>query len=109
MDGLETKEEDLSEAHDGRDVAVGIKENITVSSSPERWTSSGGRPVREEAGKGKVSVRASVSAKAQKSNRGKSLKICFSPLETAFHQACWFLVSEWVPLTTPIFIFIFIL
>lgn len=77
VDGLATKEEELSEAHDGWDVAVGIKE---TSLFPERWTSGGGRPVREEAGKGNVSRRASVSAKAQNSNRGKSLKIHFFPL-----------------------------
>lgn len=46
-DGLESKEKKLLKAHetmdDGLDVDAGIKENSTVPSSPERWTSNWGQ------------------------------------------------------------------
>ena len=38
-------------------VAAGIEGNIPAPSCPERWTSREGGPVRDRAGKGKVSRR----------------------------------------------------
>lgn len=82
-DGLKSQEDKLWKAHetvgDGLDVTAGIKENITVPSSTERWTSSGGRPVCEEAGKGMESRRTSVSAKARRVTE-KNLENMFVPL-----------------------------
>ena len=48
-------------------------------------------------GKGKCQGESQISAKACKSSKEKSLKICLFPLETAFFffQTCWSLVPEW--------------
>lgn len=53
-------------------------------------------------GSGRYPGESQVSAKAGKSNRGRSLKIGLFPLGTAFHQACWYLVLEWGSLLTPL-------
>lgn len=82
-DGLESQEDKLWKAHetvgDGLDVIAGIKADITVPSSTERWTSSGGRPICEEAGKGMESRRTSVSAKNRRVTE-KNLENMFIPL-----------------------------
>ena len=53
-------------------------------------------------GRGRYPGGSRVSAKAGKSDRGKSLKIGLFPLGTASHRTCWYLVPEWGSLLTPL-------